>query len=158
MLIFNLESQLEIHEVLLETLNDENQLSASCSLVELTEVHTNRDFATERIRELENERLAIIDYYIRETGAEAGTTLKSIIENCSGEQRERLLTLRKALIEILLQIKPVGKQNAEKAVARISCFDEIQGAIHKSFKRSTTYSGAGVISKPTGACIVKRSI
>ena len=157
-LISNLEAQLEIHEVLFETLNHENQLPASCSLSELLEVHTNRDFAAKRIHELECERIKIIQFYKTEAGLENEVTLKSIIESATGQTRKRLLDLRQGLLELLLQIKPVGKRNAEQAVARVTCFNEIQGAIHKSFKRLFVYSGNGLISTPKGACMVRKAI
>lgn len=157
-LITNLESQLEIHTALLEVLAKENRLPASCSLTELNEIHINRDFATKRIRELERDRLLIMESCKNRSGLNANISLKDIIEHSKGENQKKLLKLRQSLLNIIGEIRPVGKRNAETAIARISCFTEIQGAIDKSLNRLSTYSGKGIITKPTGACFIKKSI
>ncbi len=157
-LIDNLESQLEIHTVLLEVLGKENQLPASCSITELSEIHSTRDFATKRIFELEKDRLVIMQSYKKEFGLNSDISLKNIIERSKGENQKKLLELRQSLLNLVNEIKPVGKKNAETAIARISCFNEIQGAIDKSLNRASTYSGKGIITKPSGACFLKKSI
>ncbi|MBU2510914.1 flagellar protein FlgN [bacterium] len=157
-LIANLESQLEIHTVLHEVLGRENQLPASCSLGELKEIHSIRDFATKRIFELERDRLVIMETYKKEFRLKANISLKDVIQQSKGEDQKKLLELRQSLLNLIKEIRPVGKRNAETAIARIACFNEIQGVIDKSFNRTSTYSGKGIITKPTGACFLKKSI
>ncbi len=157
-LIVNLESQLEMHKVLLEALKSEGMLPASCSLAELKEVQAIRDFAVQRIAELERNRLVLIDTYKRKNGIKQQISLLKIIQQCDPEDRKHLLSLRQNLLDIISEIKPAGKRNAEIAVARISCFNEIQGVIDKSFNRTTTYSGKGIITKAKGSSRMNRSI
>ena len=65
---------------------------------------------------------------------------------------------RNRLSNLIEEIRVTGKQNAEKALIRIACFDEVQQAVHKSFNRHAVYSMEGVMAKPKGACLVKKSV
>jgi hypothetical protein len=147
-----------MHKVLLEALKNEGMLPASCSLAELKEIQSVRDFAVQRIAELERNRLVLIDTYKRNKGAEQPISLLEIIKQSDPKYREHLLGLRQNLLDVISEIKPVGKRNAEIAVARISCFNEIQGVIDKTFNRTTTYSGSGIITKAKGSSRMNRSI
>lgn len=158
-LIQNLNSQVEMHQVLLDTLNQEKEIPASCSLMELREIHTVRDFATKQIFDLESARIGIMKAYIEENGIEADISLKELIGRIdSPTDRQELNDLRYQLNRLVLRIQSVGKQNAEKAVARISCFQEIQNSVHKSFKRHSVYLVNGRMTQPQGACMVRKSI
>lgn len=157
-LIQNLTSQVEMHQVLLETLNEEKEIPASCTLIELREIHTVRDFATKQIFDLESIRLNIMHAYRAENGIDSDLSLKDLIRKSASPQKEQLNDLRFQLNRLVLRIQSVGKQNAEKAVARISCFQEIQNSVHKSFKRHSVYSVTGRMTQPHGACMVQKSI
>ncbi|MFH2130469.1 MAG: flagellar protein FlgN [bacterium] len=157
-LIQNLHSQVDMHQVLLETLNQEKEIPASCSLLELKEIQTVRDFATQQIFELEAARIKIMAEYTRAHNIESDFSLKALIKNCESPHREQLNELRYLLNQLVLRIQSVGKQNAEKAVARISCFREIQNSVHKSFNRHSIYSMNGRMTQPKGACMVQKSI
>jgi hypothetical protein len=157
-LISNLESQLEIHEILLEALHCEGRLPASCTLTELHEVQSIRDFAVRRIRELESGRLRLIERYKQANEISRKLSLKEIIEQSTPQQQQTLLNLRHALLQVISNIKPAGRRNAEIAVSRISCFNEIQGALDKSFKRLSTYSGNGIITRAKGESRLNKSI
>jgi FlgN protein len=157
-LISNLKSQFEIHGVLLEALKNEGSLPASCSLVELNEVHSVRDFAVRRIRELESSRLQLIVLYQKTSEIDESISLREIITRCDRDQQQQLLVLREKLIDVITQIKPEGRKNAEIAIARISCFNEIQGSIDKSLSRISTYSERGEVKKSKGSYLVRKSI
>ncbi len=157
-LVNNLESQLEMHSVLLEALINEGQLPASCSLIELGEVQSVRDFAVKRINELEQNRLQLIGSYRSKNGLDENISLREIIARSDDDQQEQLLDLRNKLLDIITKIKPEGRKNAEIAVARISCFNEVQGAIDKTLSRVSTYSGKGEVTKSKGNYLVRRSI
>ncbi|NQU65009.1 MAG: hypothetical protein HQ517_12125, partial [SAR324 cluster bacterium] len=96
--------------------------------------------------------------YKKENGIDEDISLKNLIKNCNSPHREQLNELRYQLNQLVLRIKSVGKQNAEKAVARISCFREVQNSIHKAFKRHSIYSIKGLMTQPKGACMVQKSI
>jgi hypothetical protein len=157
-LIQNLDSQVEMHQVLLDALTQEKEIPASCNLLELEEVHTVRDFATQQIFELEAVRIDILSQYKREHHIETDISLKMLIGKSDSPHRDQLNQLRYQLNQLVLRIKSVGKQNAEKAVARIACFREVQNSIHKSFKRHSIYSVNGIMTEPTGACMVQKAI
>lgn len=157
-LIQNLNSQVEMHQVLLETLNQEKEIPASCSLSELREIHAVRDFATNQIFELESARIDIMKAYSEEKGIKSDVSLKDLIKQSHSPDRDELNELRYQLNQLVIRIQSVGRQNAEKAVARISCFQEIQNSVHKSFKRHSVYSVNGRMSRPQGACMVQKSI
>ncbi|MBT4088092.1 MAG: hypothetical protein HN580_24520 [Deltaproteobacteria bacterium] len=157
-LIQNLNSQVEMHQVLLDALTQEKEIPASCNLLELEEVHTVRDFATKQIFEMESIRIDILSEYKREKGIEADISLKMLIEKSGPPHHDQLNQLRYQLNQLVLRIKSVGKQNAEKAVARIACFREVQNSIHRSFKRHSIYSINGSMTRPKGACMVQKSI
>ena len=157
-LIENLDSQLEMHEVLLEALHNESQLPASCALADLKDIQSIRDFAVTRIRELERHRLVLIDNYKRTNNLQEILSLHEIIQKSNPAQQETLLSLRQNLLDVISEIKPVGRRNAEIAVARIACFNEVQGVLDKSFNRTTTYSGKGMITKAKGSSRMKRSV
>jgi len=157
-LIQNLNSQVEMHQVLLDTLNQEKEIPASCSLMELKEVHGVRDFATQQILDLESTRIRIMADYTTENSIETEISLKELIHQCDSPVREQLNELRYQLNQLVLRIQSVGRQNAEKAVSRIACFREIQASVHKSFKRHAIYSVTGRMTQPRGACMVQKSI
>ncbi len=157
-LITNLEDQLEVHDVLLESLQSERSLTASCSLTDLNEIHSVRDSATNRIFELESERLKIINKIKNEQDSKSNVSLKEIIENSTGGSRNTLIQLRQSLLKTIQSIRNVGEENAETAMARIACFNEVQGAIDKSLKSVSTYSGTGLIKKSARASFLNKSI
>ena len=154
----NLESLVEMHEVLLEILNKEQELPASCSLDELHNVHSIRDFASKRIFDLEEARIQIIERYKEAMGIRTNLSLNQIIERCDRSAQENLRNLRSRLKEIIELIRPAGKKNAEQAIARMACFTEIQGEIQKTFKRHPVYSVNGVVSRPKGTYLFQKSI
>lgn len=157
-LIQNLSAQVELHQVLLETLNQEKEIPATCSLTELSEIHSVRDFATQQIFELETARIDIMNRYKAAHGISREISLKELIGRIETPERETLNELRYQLNRLVLRIQSVGKQNAEKAVARIACFKEIQSAVHKSFKRHSVYSVHGRMTQPSGACMLQKSV
>lgn len=157
-LIQNLDSQVEMHQVLLDALTQEKEIPASCNLLELEEIQLTRDFATKQIFEMESIRIDILSEYKKENGIEEDITLKTLIGKCAQPHRDQLNQLRYQLNQLVLRIKSVGKQNAEKAVARIACFREVQNSIHRSFKRHSIYSINGSMTQPKGACMVQKSI
>lgn len=157
-LIQNLNAQVEMHQVLLDTLNQEKEIPASCSLTELNEIHTVRDFATTQIFELETARIDIMKQVCAENKIDADVSLRKLIDNTTSSDRDALNDLRYRLNRLVLKIQSVGKQNAEKAVARIACFEEIQKSVHKSFKRHSVYSVNGRMTQPQGACMLQKSI
>ena len=157
-LIQNLDSQVEMHQVLLDALTQEKEIPASCNLLELEEIHDVRDFATKQIFELESVRIDILSQYKRENSIESDISLKTLIGKSDPPYRDQLNQLRYQLNQLVLRIKSVGRQNAEKAVARIACFREVQNSIHKSFNRHSIYSVNGSMTKPTGACMVQKSV
>jgi flagellar biosynthesis/type III secretory pathway chaperone len=158
LLIQNLTSQVEMHQALLDILNREKQIPASCSLTELREIYADRDFATQRIFDLESARIGIMKDYREKNGIETDVSLKELIGNISARDGKKLTDLRYQLNRLILKIQSVGKQNAEKAVARISCFREIQNSVHKSFNRHSVYSVNGKMTQPSGACMLRKSI
>lgn len=157
-LIQNLGSQVEMHQVLLEALTQEKEIPASCNLLELEEVQAVRDFAVKQIFETEAARIEILEAYKKENGIDEDISLKILIKRCKSPHREQLNELRYQLNQLVLRIKSVGKQNAEKAVARISCFREVQDSIHKAFNRHSIYSINGRMTQPKGALMVQKSI
>jgi hypothetical protein len=157
-LIENLQAQLEIHEVLLEALQNEGQLQASCTLTDLKDIQSIRDFAVVRIGELERQRLVLIDNYQKVKNSQQKISLNEIIQQSEPKYQEPLQSLRESLLEVTSKIKPAGRRNAEIAVARIACFNEVQGVLDKSFNRTTTYSGKGMITKARGSSRMNRSV
>ena len=103
-------------------------------------------------------RLVLTDNYKRTNKLQETISLHEIIRQSGHTQRETLLSLRRSLLDVISEIKPVGRRNAEIAVARIACFNEVQGVLDKSFNRITTYSGKGMITKAKGSSRMKRSI
>lgn len=157
-LIQNLNSQVEMHQVLLDTLIQEKEIPASCTLTELREVHSVRDFATRQIFDLESNRINIMDAYKVKNGIHIDISLKELIGRSNSPDREKLNDLRYKLNKLVVRIQAVGKQNAEKAVARISCLQEVQNSVHKSFKRHSVYSVTGRMTQPSGAFMLQKSI
>jgi len=157
-LIQNLHSQVEMHQVLLDTLKQEKEMPASCSLMELTEIQTTRDFATRQIHALESTRISIMKAYRAERGIAAEISLRELTERINSPERDELNDLRYQLNLLVMRIQAVGRQNAEKAMARIACFEEIQKAVHKSFNRHSVYSMTGRMKQPKGACMLQKSI
>lgn len=154
----NLESQVEMHEILLEVLEQENQLPASCDLFKLEEIQSMRDSTVVRISELETLRIQIVEEYRRENGIKMPITLSDILANCEDDARLPMSNSRNLLNNLIEKIRDTGKQNAVKANARITCFNEVQKAVHKSFNRHSIYSMDGMIEKPKGACLMQKSI
>ncbi len=154
----NLNEQVSAHEIILTALAREAKLSADCNLADLEEIHASRDQAVLKVKQLEELRIEITNYYCQKQGLETTTPLKEIIETSPGEIKDTLLERRVALKELIDDIAMTGKTVAARATARIACFDEVQGAIHKALNRSATYSMSGLIRKPRGACLVRRSI
>ncbi len=146
-LISNLKSQAEMHLVLLEVLKQENQLKASCSLPELTEILSTRDLAAGRIFELERNRIQLIKSFKKENNTDKDISLEEIIKNCNPKEQKILQDLKAELKTLIAKIKSTVKKNAEKAIARITCFTEIQGALDKSFKQHTIYSIDGSVKQ-----------
>ncbi len=157
-LVLNLESQVEMHKTLLDILRQEKALNASCSLMDLNEIHSTRDCSVIRISELEGSRIQIVEQYKREMGQAKSITFKEIINSCKPETGNKLNELRKQLKTVIKDIQSVGKRNAEQAIARIACFNEVEKTIQKSFMRHSLYSVDGSVSKPKGACLVHKSI
>lgn len=154
----NLTEQVSAHEIILTALVREAELSADCNLADLEDIHASRDQAVKKIKQLEEQRITITNHYCQEQGLETTIPLKKIIETCPSEIKETLGERRVALKELINDIADTGKTVADRATARIACFDEVQGAIHKALNRSSTYSMKGLIQKPRGACLVQRSI
>jgi len=154
----NLRSQVEMHEVLLEVLDQENQLPASCELLELEEIQSVRDNAVKRITELESMRIQIVEEYRRKNDIESTITLSDILDECEHDMKTSMTNFRDLLNDLIEKIRITGRQNTEKANARIICFDEVQQAVHKTFKRHTLYSMDGVMAKPKGECLVRKSV
>jgi hypothetical protein len=147
-----------MHSILLEALIDEGNLPASCTLTDLSEVQSIRDSAVKRIKELEQHRLQLIATYRKKNGLGEDISLREIITLSESDQQEKLLNLRNKLLDVITRIKPEGRKNAEIAVARIACFNEVQGAIDKTLRRVSTYSGNGEVTKSKGSCLLRRSI
>ncbi len=154
----NLKSQLEMHGVLLEALKNEGRLPASCTISELNDLQSVRDFAVIRIHELEINRLQLIELHNKTNKKQKSASLREIIARCDHDQQQELLKLRTKLLDVIAEIKPESRKNAEIAVARISCFNEVQGAIDKTLSRISTYSGKGEVRKSKGTCLVRKSI
>ncbi len=157
-LVDNLESQIEVHQVLLDVLNQEGELPASCSLMELEEVQSVRDITASQILDLETARFRIIEEYKRSTGISSEITLREIAEQCEKDTGDSLFILRDHLTMLIQEIREAGKRNAERAITRKTCFNEIQEAVHKSFHRHSVYSVNGVMSQPRGAYLVQKAI
>jgi|SaaInl7_200m_RNA_FD_contig_31_738098_length_1508_multi_9_in_0_out_0_2 hypothetical protein len=154
----NLESQVEMHQVLLEVLNQENRLPASCDLLDLEDIQSVRDTTVKRISELESMRIDIVEDYRQATGLDESITLADILNECEEVLQKSMTHSRDRLSNLIEEIRVIGKQNAEKAQTRIACFDEVQSAVHRSFNRHAVYSMEGVMSKPKGACLLKKSV
>jgi hypothetical protein len=157
-LIQNLESQVEMHQVLLEALIQELALPASCSLLELEETQTVRNATVRRIAELEASRLSLVNRYKAKKSISGDISLSDIINACDIEEKKRLSGLKKQLSDVIAQIRRTSKENAEKATARVACFKEIHNSIHKNFHRHPVYSMNGTMNELKGACLIKRSI
>lgn len=157
-LIQNLESQVEMHQVLLDTLNQEKNLPASCSLVELEEIHSIRDLTTNRIFELESSRIRLMNMFNPNDQVKKDVSLKNIMKSCDKETQAILSQLRIELKDLISAIRLAGKNSAEKAVARIACFNEIQKSLNRSFSKHSLYSMKGVMTKPKGAYMIQKSI
>ena len=154
----NLESQVEMHQVLLDVLDQEYQLPASCSLLELEEIQSVRDTTVKRISELESMRIQIVEDYQQSNWIGESITLSDILNDCEDELHASMTSSRNRLSNLIEDIRVTGKQNAEKALTRIACFDELQEAVQNSFNRHSVYSMEGVMAKPKGACLVKKSV
>lgn len=157
-LIQNLESQVEMHQVLLDTLNQEKNLPASCSLLELEEIHSTRDLTTNRIFELESSRIRLMNKFSQGSQLKENLSLKNIIKKCDKKTQAVLQELRLELKDLIDAIQLSGKNSAEKAVARIACFNELQKSLNRSFSKHSLYSMKGVMTKPKGAYMVQKSI
>lgn len=154
----NLEEQVLAHSMVLEALQCEVDLSAHCNLLDLEEIHATRDRAVKRIRQLERERIELISLYCKDRNRGESISLKEIIKNCKSDMKRTLSDNRDKLKELIDQIALVGKMAANRATARITCFNEVQSAIQKALQRPPIYSVKGVIRKLEGACLVQRSI
>ena len=157
-LISNLQQQLEHHSALLEVLTEESLLPASCELKQMEHIQMQRNTLTGILQDLEQQRLKIVRSLTEQFGIAASSSIKDLSSYCQNEEKEELLNLKNDLKDIVMQIKSIGKKNADRANARIACFHEIQSAIHKSFKRQPTYSVNGNLTQPKGACLVAKSI
>jgi len=157
-LVTNLNQQIKTHEILLDALIKETALPATCSLPLLEDIQTMRDNAVNHIKKLEAKRIQILKEYCFETNIAETVSLKDVISSCNETYATTLVTQRDTLKELIRRIADSGKQNAVRASARIACFNEIQGAVSKALKRSTTYSMNGALYKPKGACLMQRSV
>lgn len=157
-LIQNLEFQVEMHEVLRDVLNQECDLKASCSLLELEEIHSVRETVVRRISDLETSRLQTVKKYTQEKDLNEELSLKNILKDCDPGQQLHLAVLGDKLKQLIREIHSIGKQNAKKAIARIACFNEVQQAVHRSLKRHAVYSMYGSLNQPKGACFVQKAI
>ena len=157
-LIENLESQVEMHQVLLDILNQEKNLPASCSLMELEEIHSIRDLTTSRIFELESSRIQLMQKFNHQIKVTETLNIQDISKECDVKTQIALSQLRTELKEIISKIQSAGKNSAEKAVARIACFNEVQKSINRSFSKHSIYSMKGVMTQPKGAYMVQKSI
>lgn len=157
-LIENLSDQVELHAILLESLELESSLPASCSIQELEELHSVRDMAVQNVAAVEKSRLKLMEAYQVAHRVSGSISLKDIIKKCNKTDQKRLTALRAELKQLLENIQQTSKKNAGRAVARMACFNEIQGNLQKTFKRIPTYSMRGVLNRPKGAYFVKRSI
>ncbi|MBU3917772.1 flagellar protein FlgN [bacterium] len=157
-LVLNLESQIEMHSTLLDILRQEKALPASCSIIDLYEIHSARDCSVMRISELERARIQLIEQYKREKGHAKEITFDEIVGGCDLETGNVLNKLRSQLKNVIKEIQSAGKKTAEQAIARITCFNEVEKRIQKSFLRHSLYSMDGLVHKPKGACLVQKTI
>lgn len=157
-LVENLQAQINAHNELLLALEAEISLSASCTLIQLQDVHQERDRSSKQIRSLEVARQHIIQGIVTAKQITEEISISVIMKFCEKKIGQHLEECRNKLLIIVKQIKKVGRSAAEKAILRSNCIKEVHNAIHKRFKRVTYYSGTGKLAQPQGACILKRAI
>ena len=157
-LIGNLNAQMEAHQSLLEVLKKEAALPASCALDELEGLHVRRDTETGRIAELEKSRIRIVEEYIAERGLGKDVSLQDIINDSGGKYGRLLQDGRGRLKSLVAEIQTVGKHIADRSIARMACFNEIQGAVDRAMQRRPVYSMYGKLSKPKGAYFLRKAV
>ena len=154
----NLSKQVTEHRAMLEALQEEAGLPADCSVPVLEGVHRIRDQAARNIKRLESERVELMELYRRDRKVVESVSLREIIEKCDSDMKRTLSHNRLKLQDLIRQISSAGSIAANRATARIACFQEVQSAIQKALLRPPTYSKGGLIEKPQGACLVQRCV
>ena len=148
----------EHHQLMLDTLLKESDLPASCSLADLRDNHRQRDQTAQKILDLEKERQELMTRFILDQQLKCDVRLKSLLHLCEPPLKKGLLSARKKILELVEKIKTLARKNAEKAITRINCLNEVQGAVNKALKRQSLYNVKGRMDQPKGSCFVRKSI
>lgn len=144
----NLRIQVEQHRELLEYLRQEGDLPTSCTLQELEAIQEQRDQSAANIAKLEQERITI-------TGEQS---LKTIMEDCQQDVRDRMFSFRDDLMELIEEIRTIAQDNAEQGMIRKNCIQEVRNVLHRSLKQQMVYSKHGKMTKASGPVVLQRAI
>mgnify|MGYP003573966961 FL=1 len=154
----NLNNQVELHEQLLNTLQNELNLTAHCSLIELQEIQDLRDKTAKKISVLEQERLALIQQIGVQYQLPGEITLSAISEHADPVSGSRLSKFNTTLLDLIQQIQKVAREIAENSMIRKNCITEVQNGLNRSLKRQSVYSKQGMMKQPKGALMMQRAI
>lgn len=154
----NLQSQVVSHQGLLRVLDEELELTAYCTIVELENIQNQRDHRAREIYKLEQVRIQIFTQYCNKNSISKDIPITEILKNCEISVRSTLQGLKSQLLDLMKQIQGVGKKIAARSVLRSNCITEVQNVIHRALQRQTLYSKHGKITKPKGAMVLQRAI
>lgn len=113
-LVDNLSSQVELHSVLLDILETESELPATCTVLELEDLHSVRDMAVQNIAVLEQSRIAIIEEYKKNHQITRAISLKDIIDQSPLRDRQQLIDFRSELKCVVERIQQISKKKRGK--------------------------------------------
>lgn len=157
-LIENLEAQLEWHQLLLDVLEVQAGFTARTALLDLEDIVGQRDLITNQIASLEAGRLKMVQAFVQKNNMEPDSSLEMIAAEANPEQGARLRQLKAQLLALVTPIRQFALLGAEKAQARSNCYSEVHQSLHRSFKRTSTYSQYGQVSTPKGSVFLTRSV
>ena len=144
--------------MLLAVLEMESQLTAKASLYDLEDLVNQRDRITQTIATLEEGRLKMVAAYLKEKGLDPNSNLEAVAHSAPPEIGLELRALKAELLGLVEPLNELAAHNARVGQARANCFDEVHKALHRGFKRQSTYSQFGMIQKPKGSVFLTRSV
>jgi len=85
-------------------------------------------------------------------------SISDILGDCEVTVRSSLQELKDQLLNLMKEIRLVGRKIAERSILRSNCITDVQDVIHRALNRQSLYSKQGKITKPKGAMVLQRAI
>lgn len=157
-LIQNLEAQAMGYRAMLEALEAEAMLPASCTVADIVAIQQEKEKAVNQVKVLEQERQRVAQEMSLAAGMTAEAKLDELLPLCDPLGAVRLMDLKRELLLLVDHINPLARENAEKAQVRANCFVEVEDNLHRVLKRTSLYSKTGKVRPKSGSVFFNRSV